>query len=135
MDMREDSETKEKRTPTNLQEEKMEVVEATPRNSDNSDVVKCDSSEGVKVSDADCGTGGAKNDAVMTEGVKDAEREGEGAGMARSKEEEKLWTAVKANPSDFTSWTALLQTVEQKVKLTTHRMWSLEVVCKMNSVP
>lgn len=27
----------------------------------------------------------------------------------------KYWTAVKENPSDFTSWTCLLQTVDQEV--------------------
>ena len=129
----------EKSILTNLQGEKMETSKVTPRNSDNScvsDVVKGDSSEGVKVSDADCGTGGGESvksdsgDAVLTEGVKDAEKEGEGAGVAKSEEEKKLWAAVQANPADFTSWTALLQKVEQKV-----RMWSLEVVCKMTSVP
>lgn len=134
MDVRgQESGTKEKSIVTNLQEEKMET-EVILRNSDNSCVVKSDSSEGVKVSDADCGTGGGESvksdsgDAVMTEGVKDAEKEGEG--VARSEEEKKLWAAVQANPADFTSWTTLLQTVEQKV-----RIWSLEAVCKMTSVP
>lgn len=136
MDVRgQESETNEKSILTNLQEEKMETSKVAPRNSDNScvsDVVKGDSSEGVKVSDADCGTGGGesvKSDSGDAEGVKDAEKEGEGAGVARSEEEKKLWAAVQANPADFTSWTALLQKVEQKV-----RMWSLEVVCKMTSV-
>ncbi len=32
-----------------------------------------------------------------------------------SAEEMKYWTAVKENPSDFNSWTALLQLVERKV--------------------
>ena len=29
----------------------------------------------------------------------------------------RLWAAVKEKPSDFTSWTSLLQMVEQKVLL------------------
>jgi Zn-dependent M32 family carboxypeptidase len=32
-------------------------------------------------------------------------------------EQSRLWAAVKEKPSDFTSWTSLLQTVEQKVLL------------------
>ena len=35
---------------------------------------------------------------------------------AKSEEEVKLWAAVRANPADFTSWTSLLHTVEQKVR-------------------
>ena len=79
-----------------------------------SDVVKCDSSEGVKVSNADCdtGAGGVKCDSVTSEGVKGG---GGGKGGARSEQERRLWAAVKANSSDFTSWTALLQMVEQNV--------------------
>ena len=30
-------------------------------------------------------------------------------------EQSRLWAAVKEKPSDFTSWTSLLQMVEQKV--------------------
>lgn len=32
-----------------------------------------------------------------------------------SVEEKKLWETVQETPSDFSSWTQLLQTVEQKV--------------------
>ena len=32
-------------------------------------------------------------------------------------EQTRLWAAVKEKPSDFTSWTSLLQMVEQKVPL------------------
>ena len=32
-------------------------------------------------------------------------------------EQTRLWVAVKEKPSDFTSWTSLLQMVEQKVPL------------------
>ena len=31
-------------------------------------------------------------------------------------EQTRLWATVKENPSDFTSWTNLLQLVEQKVR-------------------
>lgn len=33
-------------------------------------------------------------------------------------EQTRLWETVRENPSDFTSWTSLLQIVEQKVPLT-----------------
>ena len=39
---------------------------------------------------------------------------GEGGGL--SEEEIAWWSAVKENPSDFTSWTYLLQRIERKVK-------------------
>lgn len=32
-------------------------------------------------------------------------------------EQARLWRTVRENPSDFTSWTSLLQIVEQKVPL------------------
>lgn len=38
---------------------------------------------------------------------------------ANTDEQTRLWAAVKGKPSDFTSWTSLLQIVEQKVLLYT----------------
>ena len=35
----------------------------------------------------------------------------------KTDEQTRLWAAVKEKPSDFTSWTSLLQIVEQKVLL------------------
>ena len=43
------------------------------------------------------------------------EEEEEGGGDKLSSQEIKYWSAVKENPSDFSSWTQLLQLVEQKV--------------------
>ena len=45
-----------------------------------------------------------------------AEEEEEEGGDKLSNEEIKYWSAVKENPSDFSSWTLLLQLVEQKVR-------------------
>ena len=61
------------------------------------------SGESAKVSDAVYGS----------EAVRGVSGAGEGGG--RSDEERKLWATVSANPSDFKSWTALLQLTEQNV--------------------
>ena len=37
-------------------------------------------------------------------------------------EQTRLWETVRGNPSDFTSWTSLLQIVEQKVLLNLRRI-------------
>lgn len=127
----------EKATPTSLQEESAEGLDVRSKaevtanidsvgeagdvgDSGDGDVVRGDSSEGVKVSTADCGTGGegVKSDSgatVMTESVKSAGVGGEGVD-ARSEQQKQLWAAVRANPSDFTSWTSLLQMAEQNVR-------------------
>ena len=40
-------------------------------------------------------------------------------------EQTRLWAAVKEKPSDFTSWTSLLQMVEQKVLLFLSVQWRI----------
>ena len=41
---------------------------------------------------------------------------GKGSEGDRSEQENKLWATVTQNPSDFKSWTALLQLTEQNVR-------------------
>ena len=61
-----------------------------------------------KVSDAVSGTG--------AEAVRGGSGEREPGGEhGRSEEEKKLWAIVSANPSDFKTWTSLLQLTEQNV--------------------
>ena len=69
------------------------------------------SRETAQVSDAVTGTPGA-------EGVRGSsgDRE-EGGESGRSEEEKKLWATVSSNPSDFKSWTTLLQLTEQNVSV------------------
>lgn len=53
----------------------------------------------------------------LSNGVKSSEpsEQDTSDGDKLSEEEIKLWSAVKENPSDFSSWTSLLHLVEQKV--------------------
>ena len=132
MDVGKDRNHMEKSTPASVQWSKMERTEVSePRSeaevtsqseivgcsvvcdSSDGDVVKSDSGDGVKVSNVDCGTGG---EGVNSDGVKGAEGGGGGGGSTQSEQQKQLWAAVKANPSDFTSWTTLLQIVEQNVR-------------------
>ena len=77
--------------------------------------------EGVEGSNSDTtggeGVKGASGD--VGEGVQSVEGGG-GEEVAKSEEEVRLWAAVKANPAEFTSWTSLLQIVEQKVCMCMH---------------
>ena len=43
---------------------------------------------------------------------------------AQNEQGQKYWSAVNDNPQDFTSWTYLLQFVEQEVS--NYRLWSLQ---------
>lgn len=61
----------------------------------------------------EAGVSGVSGDTCVKAGV-DGEA-GKSGGL--SEEEIGWWSAVKENPSDFTSWTYLLQRIERKVKI------------------
>ena len=54
------------------------------------------------------------------EAVRGGSGEEGGGESGRSEEEKKLWASVSSNPSDFKTWTSLLQLTEQNVR-TCHR--------------
>ena len=84
--------------------------------------------ETAQVSDAVTGTPGAES---VRGGSGDRE---EGGQSGRSEEEKKLWATVSSNPSDFKSWTTLLQLAEQNVSVRSKKIYktratSLVCVC------
>ena len=64
-----------------------------------------------------------KESSSSMETSKSDQQPGESKEEASSTDEQsRLWAAVREKPSDFTSWTSLLQMVEQKVLLL-HDQW------------
>ena len=91
-----------------MQEEEGQEQEATPTLEQTGEGVEEGSSKDTVGGDS----GGVSGSSVASTGVSGDTEE---KTVQQSEEEVKLWSAVRGNPSDFTSWTSLLQIVEQKV--------------------
>ena len=91
-----------------MQEEEGQEQEATPTLEQTGEGVEEGSSKDTMGGDS----GGVSGSSVASAGVSGDTEE---KTVQQSEEEVKLWSAVRGNPSDFTSWTSLLQIVEQKV--------------------
>ena len=92
-----------------VDEEKPQREKETSNTAVGGDVV------GNGVSSGESGASG-EGPKVSRNPAADCDSGAKGEDEEKSEQEKRLWSTVTTNPSDFTSWTSLLQLTEQKVR-------------------